>query len=288
VLLASLAGAQPTGSLNLPPRPADALAGSAIAHQTEKLPLATREARLIGEVLSGNVPAWNRKLVAVPFTGAMNGSNCAGMFYVLPDYVAVGSDHDYLLVPLTADAAQELADRLGCTLPTRKMVDMVWTNAQVKLEPRPIPPTPEMVTMPVFARHNDVVREQRDARTNMLPLGTLTAGHKKDVVVSSRIYTNFATATRRPVVIYGWHYLSGRPIQPLYNGHKHDYVDYSHGIRLVSTQVVVSAWSPGAEWTNTLTSTVSALLTNTATAHLLSDEGPIDVPQYQQGRVRSP
>jgi hypothetical protein len=106
----------------------------------------------------------------------------------------------------------------------------------------------------------------------------LVAGHKKDVVISSKIYTNFATRVRKPVVIYGWHYPSGRPIQPLYNGHRESYVDYSHGIRLVSDKALVNGQAVS----------VSNLLTNPATAALLSDEGVaegttngvIAVPRY--------
>ncbi len=58
---------------------------------------------------------------------------------------------------------------------------------------------------------------------------TLIAGIKKDVV--------WANAQRRKldgVAIYGWHYKSGRPIQNVYAGHIDWYVDYSHGIRLMS------------------------------------------------------
>jgi len=47
------------------------------------------------------------------------------------------------------------------------------------------------------------------------PLGELVGGDKKDVVISNIIYGYPAPGR---VVIYGWHYLSGTPIQPLYNG----------------------------------------------------------------------
>jgi len=41
------------------------------------------------------------------------------------------------------------------------------------------------------------------------------------------------------VAIYGWHKLDGKPIQPLYTGHVDWYVDYSHGIRLVSRTIYI-------------------------------------------------
>src|SRR5262249_8630683 len=41
------------------------------------------------------------------------------------------------------------------------------------------------------------------------------------------------------VVIYGWHYKSGKNIQPESDVHENTYVDYSHGIRLLSQKMVV-------------------------------------------------
>jgi len=188
-------------------------------------------------------------------------------YYVTPDYVAVGSDTDYFLQPMTPLLAQRLCDHLNCSLPTRKMVNQIWTNAAVKLSPAPIPPSPEMITVPVFAQHNVMVRAQRDATTNAHPLGALVSGDKKDVIISARIYTNFANAgITKPVVIYGWHYTSGTPIQPLYNGHVETYADYSHGIRLVQMELTVNG-SPN---------TITNVLTNPSLAPLLSDDGPAE------------
>ena len=45
------------------------------------------------------------------------------------------------------------------------------------------------------------------------------------------------------VVIYGWHRLDGKPIQPVYAGHVNWYVDYSHGIRLVHRRIRI-----GKQW----------------------------------------
>ena len=42
------------------------------------------------------------------------------------------------------------------------------------------------------------------------------------------------------MAIYGWHHLTGQPIQPLYTGHVDLYVDYSHGIRLVYRTIFVN------------------------------------------------
>jgi hypothetical protein len=58
--------------------------------------------------------------------------------------------------------------------------------------------------------------------------GVLLAGHKKDLVLTRKL----ATRPNR-VAIYGWHQLSGEPIQPVSTVHVAEYADYSHGVRLI-------------------------------------------------------
>ncbi len=65
---------------------------------------------------------------------------------VTPDYVAVGSDTDYFLVPLTPRTAQRIADLVHASLPTPPIVDAVWAAASVRLGPDSIPPSPAMTT----------------------------------------------------------------------------------------------------------------------------------------------
>ena len=78
-------------------------------------------------------------------------------------------------------------------------------------------------------------QQRIDAQRSGLPLGELIAGHKKDLVLSARLRQR----TGR-VAIYGWHTAPGHPIQPLSTVHGAQYVDYSHGVRLVSATVVVA------------------------------------------------
>jgi hypothetical protein len=180
-------------------------------------------------VLRGNVPNFLRRFVPVTLTNAIDGEVHRLTVRVAPDYLAVGSDVDYLLMPLSPTAANRIAEATDCQLPTRQLVDAIHAAAPLKLVPQPIAPSPEMTTLPVFAHHNELVWEQRRAALAAFPLGTLVAGHKKDVVTSARLVD-------RPgrVAIYGWHQTNGVPIQPLYLGHSDSWVDYSHGIRLVS------------------------------------------------------
>lgn len=228
-VIASPSGAQ---TLALPARPADAPTGSAVAQRVRDLPREVREERLIGEYRRGNIPSWLRTLVPVTMTRRIAGREVTVTFHTTPDYLAVGSDDDWFLTPLTPAAAQRLADLTGMSLPTPAMVDAIWHSAAARLGPDSIAPSPAMITVPVFVRHDALVRLRRIA--DPAPLGGLVAGHKKDVVLTARL----DSLTDR-VAIYGWHRPDGRPIQPLYTGHGAGYADYSHGIRLVARQVLV-------------------------------------------------
>ncbi|MGZ5543143.1 MAG: immunoglobulin domain-containing protein, partial [Limisphaerales bacterium] len=184
-------------------------------------------------------------------------------YYVTPDYMAIGSDSDYFLEPMTPLLAQRLDTLLGTIRPTRKMVDQIANRAVVHLQPNPIPPDPNMITVPYFNQHNTMVWTQRVVTLAAHPLGSLVDGDKKDVIISPKIYTNFANSSiTRPVVIYGWHYPDGTFIQPEYNGHEETYADYSHGIRMVQNAILLDG-------TN---STITATLADPAVAAILSDE----------------
>jgi hypothetical protein len=214
-------------SLDLPPRPGTAPGGKEYARSIEDLPLKRREGRILEAVLAGNVPAFLRTLV--PVTAEEEADRVT--YFVTPDYLAIGSDGDHFLAPMTPYTAQRIADRLDCTLPTPRMVDAIYGQARVKRTPSPIPPSPAMTTVPVFLRHHEMVLAQPWDE----PPGALVAGHKKDVVIA-----NVVLAAPGKVAIYGWHRPDGRPIQPLYAGHAASWVDYSHGIRLVHRRVVVN------------------------------------------------
>jgi len=247
--------------LNLPPRPAHGPNGTQFTNIITTLSRDEREQWIYAQIISGNVPSWMRTLK--PITVSAGGHSAT--YYVTPDYLSIGSDTDYFREPMTPLLAQRLCDRLGYSLPTRKMVNQIWTNAAVKFTPSTIPPDPAMITVPYFAQHNAAVQAQRDAATNAQPLGALVGGTKKDVIVSARIYTNFANgpSITKPVVIYGWHYTSGAYIQPLYNGHEETYADYSHGIRFVQMNLTVDGGP----------NTVTNILKSSALCSLLSDDG---------------
>jgi len=212
-------------SAAIPARSPQARAGMAVAQAIRSLDEDAREAFIRREVLAGNVPAFLRRLEPVVIRGVSAQPRLT--LCVMPDYLAVGNDQDYLLVPLRVGTALELGRRLGFLLPTPKMVDEIARQARVRLRPQPLPAGDAMRSSAYLIEHNALVREQRASDES--PLGALTAGDKKDLVLTNRLWTRL-----EHVAIYGWHGLDERPIQPLSTLHGWHYVDYSHGVRFVS------------------------------------------------------
>jgi hypothetical protein len=239
-----------TTALALPPRAATAPTGRQVHAVVRSLTRAAREAALVREVRAGNVPSFLRRLEPVSVT--LGGRTI--VYHVTPDYLAVGSDDDFVRLSLSATAAQAMADASGCLLPTARMVDQVFAQAAVRLAPQPLPPGPAMVTVDYFLLHEARVEAQRRGR----PLGALTAGHKKDVVLTNRLL-----AQPGRVAIYGWHRAVGAPIQPLSLVHERSYSDYSHGVRLVHPVATVDGQDVR----------LSDVLRDPALAPLLSGEG---------------
>jgi hypothetical protein len=270
VLLSTSLHAQ---TLDLPPRSADALTGTEFAKRINPLDLTEREKEIFAQITSGNVPDFLRKLSPVPATSLTDGRTNAATFYATPDYLAIGSDDDYFLTPISPNTAQRIADALHCSLPTPKMVNEIYAAAEVKLAPSPILPSAAMITVPVFSNHNAIVRAQRAEQLKAHPLGALVAGHQKDVVISAKL----ASAPGK-VAIYGWHQTNGTPIQPLYLKHIASWVDYSQCIRLIQQKMVV----------NGVTKTIAEVLADPALAGLLSDEGAFPNPRYPTNALPPP
>jgi len=95
-ILTGITAAPDLPQLPLPVRPHDAPGGKAIGPAIAGLDLAAREAVLQKEILSGNVPDFQRRFAAV---GIREGENRL-VLWVAPDYLAVGSDADYFRTPL--------------------------------------------------------------------------------------------------------------------------------------------------------------------------------------------
>jgi len=140
--------------------------------------------------------------------------------------ILVSADYymeDGIRMPVDLPRAYEIADEYDMLLPTVDMVDAIWEQADIRLDPQPLPPGPEMTKISYFRRHNDLIEDQL---SGMDTKGKLIAGHKKDLI---RVRRNSPK-----VAIYGWHRSNGKPIQPYSTVHGSYYADYSHGLRLIS------------------------------------------------------
>lgn len=246
----------------LPKRADGARTGSQLAARARKLGLAAREEMFVNEVLSGNVPSFVRRFhhVAVSAPGVAP----RGALLVCADYLAVGSDTDFLRVPLTAVSAQRIADACRCLLPTKKLVDDIYRastrQAAIVMEA-------DQRKIATFVAHDRAIEEARKGE-----LGELLAGHKKDVVVTKRLGHD-----PRRLALYGFFGADEKPLQRLDTlltkrlPKRDTYVDYSQGIRLVGAMMFV-----GGERVR-----VSEVLADPHLSALVSSEGIISSPRYE-------
>ena len=221
----------------IPDRPPGAVDASAFIAEARHLGGEAREALIFDELAAGNVPDFLRQLHPVTFkAGAVSGIETQVIVCVTSDYLALGSDQDFVRVPMGLPTAVSVARHFGFVLPTTKIVDAIYAQAEARLAPEPMTPGPRMTSTDYYSRHNGSVERQRHAEGVLL--GALLAGHKKDLVLTNRLRSKPGR-----VAIYGWHRARDKPIQPLSTVHGADYADYSHGVRLVS----VVAYVNGAE-----------------------------------------
>ena len=246
-------------SADIPPRAANMPSGSNFARSIATLVRGQRDAQTARAVLHGDIPDFLRRLKPIELHAyASDGRALKATICVMPDYLAVGSDRDFLRMPMGFEAAAEIAALLGFVLPTPRMVDAIYRQSERHLRPQPLRAGPDMRSTAYFTRHNAGIVAQ--ARRLGLAPGLLLAGHKKDVVLSNRLDSHPGR-----IAIYGWHQANGEPIQPLSTAHGLEYVDYSHGIRLVADVMLL----------NGKPTSVHKVLADAQLSAVLSDEGPV-------------
>jgi len=244
---------------SIPTRTGQYLTGSQFVQYVSKMNPQEREQAIRDEILKGNVPEFLRKLVPVELHCELpSGKNLIATIFVLPDYLAIGSEDDFLRIPMNLHTALAIADRFKFILPTKKMVDAIFLQSRYHLVPQPLPAGPQMRSTAYYWIHNQMIEDQ--ARALGVRLGELVSGDKKDVVMTNRLALNVER-----IAIYGWHRGPGQPIQPLSTVHGANYADYSHGIRLISEMALVDG----------KLRSIYDILRDSSTAKVLSDEGPI-------------
>lgn len=266
--------AAPPASLvaKVPARPEGARSGSEFVAQVRTLDPAARERAILDEFLQGNFPPFLRRLKPIELSCCESsrpaGPEVTAQVWVMPDYLAIGSDDDFVRFPASFETATAVAQEFGFVLPTTAIVDAIYRQAELRLQPLPMTPGPAMTSTAYFQAHDEKIRAQLGG----LRPGGLTAGHKKDYVLTRRL----AQAPSQEA-IYGWHRAAGRPIQPLSLVHGSRYADYSHGVRLVSETVYVDG-APRS---------IYDLLAAPQPAPWLSSEGAIDNARELMSRGRA-
>jgi len=244
---------------SIPARSGGDLTGSQFVEHVSKMSPQEREEAILDEISKGNIPEFLRKPVPVQLQcESAGGETLMATIFVTPDYLAIGSDSDFIRIPMNLHTAATIAERFGFVLPTRKMVDAIYLQSRYHLAPQPLPAGPQMRSTAYYWAHNQMIQDQMHAIGAQL--GALISGDKKDVVVTNRLTMNLGR-----IAIYGWHRGPGQPIQPLSTVHGANYADYSHGIRLVSEWALI----------NGKRQSIADLLQDPSTARVLSDEGPI-------------
>lgn len=249
------------------PEPApviDLATGSNFIKENLNLGGAVREANILAEFKLGHVPSFMNQWAYITVTVGTN----TIVYGVLPDFLCIGTDTDYVRCPMNPHTAQAIADMYGFSLITRKMSNDIWKRAVNRLPPKPWGPPydQDMEKTHRIGTHSQTIQNQLISG-GMNPFA-LTSGHKKDVVITNALAPN---NPNRRVAIYGWHQPNGQPIQGLNSSSHGDlYADYSHGIRLVNNNVLV----------NNQPMKIQDVFVHPVYSALVSDEGPLRFLRY--------
>ncbi len=228
--------------MKIPVRTANAVTGSMFLEMAAHLDPAAREERIVAEIVAGNIPDFLRQPVKLSIGGQDAHSHLVEL-HVMPDYLAIGSDDDFVLVPMLASSAQRVATAFDCLLPTEPIVNAIWHAAEVKMAlvgQHGIGACQDstMGSVACYRQYELVLRKQRSALGGVA--GKLTGGHKKDIIISADIHRSLPSRHVLPVIIYGgWERGSENPIQSSAPFHDDAWVDYSHGVRLIDCEVLV-------------------------------------------------
>jgi len=129
---------------------------------------------------------------------------------------------------VTAEGAQRIADELHAILPTPRILQLIWEQADVRLEPCTLPADAEMASTARMIEHSKCV-DQR------------IAGRKGLIVNVGKhwVLTNRISEKKNLAANYGWFMKGRRPIQTVGTRHDTAHTDYSQVLRLVRPMITV-------------------------------------------------
>lgn len=233
---------------NFPPRPPNAPTGSQFINSIIDMPAGEeRDNLVVRQILSGNFPNFMRKMV--PITITQDGNTL--IYNVMPDFLAIGNDEDYMRFPITAPNAQKIADAFGCIIATATISDQIWKNATVKLTPQPLSGAisnirgktytgsqfvnhpSKMVDTDSIEYHQNLINQQ--LKEKGAQPGQLVAGHMKDVVISNSLIG------KNKLGLHGWHTTDGKAIQGgAESVHPANHIEYAMGVRLIDRDATLN------------------------------------------------
>ena len=217
--------------------------------------LAAKEAQwqpiILGHALAGNTPTWARSMALWPWVNVkatIDGKQRTLSYQVSPNYFAVGSDEDPLIVPPTPAVAQRIADKIGATMISRKMVrdieDGPSNAVRLQYETLGLPNTAPSA----WIRSNAAIWKKTPSAL------LLSGGAKKNVVVGPNLDGShvaiFGAFGCKPKPGGGFDQrncvedraaMYSFPFTQSYNptGHEAAYFDHSHGLRLASRKALL-------------------------------------------------
>ncbi|MFA5908763.1 MAG: hypothetical protein WC815_08310 [Vicinamibacterales bacterium] len=250
-----------------------------------------REEAMVRQLLAGNMPDKLLQWVTIGLTYKDKSRTVKATLQVLPDYLAVGHDADFVHVPLDPVSAQLVADRFDCLLPTARICDAIYSQAKHQLRAlnrdyyntdanRKIAKRGRAQTSTAaYIEHSDAVREQMK-KAGITP-GEFVAGHKKDVVIARSLHGN-----SERIAFQGFYDKDGFPFEPCYENaeqkpkpscakdlptlaHSRRFADYAQGVRLVHPWMTVDDKKMA----------VADVLADPTLSFLISAEGPIVPPR---------
>ncbi len=161
---------------------------------------------------------------------------------VSADALRATSDGKLLRLPVTWLETLEICRRLDCVPLTAELSDLIWAQATIKLDPRPLgawdTPEHQAASSRDMTSMDWCERFDRDLDAQISGREGLAADVGKDWILSPRLLLSPTAA-----VTYGWRYRNGTLIQkpgpddvkPFHDWHHHD---YSQKLRLVQRRSV--------------------------------------------------
>jgi hypothetical protein len=156
-------------------------------------------------------------------------------YFVYSDYLSAGDDNGFVYLPCNPKQLHAFMEQKNLLLPTTQMVKQIYAASEIKppvITSRSLKNGSSKTSSPLN------IPEHSEALQKYLANGKLTAGHKKDVVLTDNLlHKNYANN----VAIFGWFTSDGEIIQKLnFVDHSIGYFDYSHGLRMVYNECLLN------------------------------------------------